>query len=113
LGEDASFLLYHFSRFQAHCLDRTPPELLQLVCADPKKFANLIADTRNYFSHYTAELKEKAVTDTQKLYWLAQRLSVWCTCLLLKELSFSPEEIAAGIERCTQLRWTAQKPPEF
>lgn len=89
------------------------PELLKLVCAEPKKFANLIADTRNYFSHYTAELKEKAVTDTQKLYWLAQRLSVWCTCLLLKELSFSPEEIAAGIERCTQLRWTAQKPPEF
>ncbi len=44
------------------------PELLQLVCADPKKFANLIADTRNYFSHYTAELKENAVTDTQKLY---------------------------------------------
>ena len=89
------------------------PELLKLVCTDSKKFANLIADTRNYFSHYTAELKEKAVTDTQELYWLAQRLSVWSTCLLLKELSFSPQEIAAGIERCTQLRWTAQKPPEF
>ena len=25
LGEDASFLLYHFSRFQAHCMDRTRP----------------------------------------------------------------------------------------
>ena len=24
LGEDASFLLYHFSLFQAHCMDRTP-----------------------------------------------------------------------------------------
>jgi hypothetical protein len=23
LGEDASFLLYHFSLFQAHCMDRT------------------------------------------------------------------------------------------
>jgi len=93
-------------------LSELPVELLPLVCLDPKQFANLIADTRNYFSHYTAELKAKAVTDTQKLYWLAQRLSIWCTCLLLREMSFSPAEIAAGMERCRQLHWTLQKPPE-
>lgn len=45
-------------------LKEMPDNLVAMICTDSKPFPNLIADTRNYFAHYTQELKEKAVLDT-------------------------------------------------
>jgi hypothetical protein len=94
-------------------LKEMPDNLVTMICTDSKLFPNLIADTRNYFAHYTPELKEKAVLDTHRLYWFSQQLSIWCTAVLLLQMGFNGEEVEMGVRRCPHLRWIVERGPRI
>jgi len=57
-----------------------------LVSDDPKKFIGEIVDTRNFFTHYTGELKGSALLEARELYEATHRLRLFLIVLLLKEL---------------------------
>jgi hypothetical protein len=106
---------YEFSlrKRLAEMLKEMPDNLVTMICTDSKLFPNLIADTRNYFAHYTPELKEKAVLDTHRLYWFSQQLSIWCTAVLLLQMGFNGEEVEMGVRRCPHLRWIVERGPRI
>ena len=56
-------------------------------------FAETVANTRNYFTHYSPELKENAVLETGKLFTLIRKLRLILQICLLEELGFSFEKI--------------------
>jgi hypothetical protein len=106
---------YEFSlrKRLAEMLKEMPDNLVTMICTDSKLFPNLIADTRNYFAHYTPELKEKAVLDTHRLYWFSQQLSIWCTAVLLLQMGLNAEEVELGLRRCPHLRWIVERGPRI
>jgi len=97
----------------AKMLDELPEELLKFICSNKKAFAGAIADTRNYFSHYTDELREKAVTDMTPLYWLTERMRVWVSCVLMLEFGFEAVHVAAALQRCERSQWLMTRALEY
>jgi len=61
------------------------PDTVKLVCNKPAAFSKKVADTRNYYTHYSDKLKEAAASGPH-LYWLSQRLRILLMIVLLKEL---------------------------
>lgn len=72
-------------------------ENLQIPFLMDKKQRNIfvekIADTRNYFTHFAPELREKAALGGKELLDLRAKLRLLLQICLLKELGFAPEEI--------------------
>ena len=62
-------------------------------------FSKLIADTRNYLTHYSIELKEKAVTSGSALSDLNYKLDLIVRILLLEEIGVNSEKISAIIRK--------------
>ena len=63
------------------------------------EFINKIVNTRNYFTHYTDDLKEKAITDLVELYYETQRLRIVLEICIMKELGFTIENIKEIFKR--------------
>ena len=61
-------------------------------------FIKSVANTRNYFTHYDYDLKEKAANEEQ-LYHLTQKLKILLEIILLSELEFNLTEIQHSIVR--------------
>jgi hypothetical protein len=57
----------------------------ELVCKDPAKFSRGIADTRNYYTHFTDELRPKALPPVAT-YWASEKLSFLMRIVLFKYL---------------------------
>jgi len=64
------------------------PEIVKMFCPNPKAFRNRIVDTRNYLTHYSEELKPRAILGTD-LYYANERLRLLLTVLLLKEVGLA------------------------
>lgn len=94
-------------------LKELPENLSLMVCKNSSAFPGLIADTRNYFAHYTLELKEKAVLAPRGLFWFSQQLSIWCTAELLLQMGFTSIEVEYGLRRCPTLQLSVEHGPEF
>lgn len=62
-------------------------------------FAEKIADTRNYLTHYSPELKDKALTSGSELFELNQQLSIIIKICLLEELGIPFEKIVSFLKR--------------
>jgi hypothetical protein len=60
-------------------------ETLKLICNDPQRFVNRVVDTRNYLTHYSDELREKAIKGAE-LQIANYRMQLLLTILLCKEL---------------------------
>lgn len=56
-------------------------------------FAEKIANTRNYLTHYSPELKDKAITAGAELFEINQQLELILKICLLEELEILPEKI--------------------
>ncbi len=57
----------------------------EIVCIDPAKFSRGIADTRNYYTHFTDELRPKALP-LVATYWASEKLSFLMRIVLFKYL---------------------------
>jgi hypothetical protein len=71
-------------------LDETDDVLNKLV-GDKDAFAKKVTDTRNYFTHYSTGLKNKAATG-EELYWLTEVLIMMMQRCFLKELGIPSEK---------------------
>lgn len=58
----------------------------EVVCDDPAKFARGIADTRNYYTHFTDDLRPKALPP-MAMYWASEKLSFLMRIVLFKYLN--------------------------
>lgn len=66
-----------------HCLD---DKTLSILSPAEKYFTGSIVDTRNYLTHYDDELKDFSLKGAD-LHWANERLRIFITILLLKEIS--------------------------
>ncbi len=76
--------------------DSLQSETLGLLSNDAGRFKGKIIDTRNYYTHYSEELKRK-ILEGEDLYWANQRLRLLLTILLLKEITVNEATIRQAI----------------
>ena len=69
------------------------PETFTDAQKEKTDFVNKVTNTRNYYAHGSKELKDKASLEFKKLFNLVQEIKLLFECCLLKELSFSQEQI--------------------
>lgn len=67
------------------------------------KLVRKIVDTRNYLTHYSAELKNKAANG-EDLWPLCRKLEAIFQLHLLRVIGFTDEEIVKVIENCAHLK---------
>jgi hypothetical protein len=72
------------------------PQTIKLITDDPATFAGKIVDTRNYFTHYTDELKKLAFEDDE-VHYANYKLRVLLIILLLKEIGLSEAIIREAV----------------
>lgn len=66
--------------------------------------AEKVANTRNYLTHYTPELKDKAATGGEELDELTRRLRLMLQVCLLEELGFPFEKIGEIFKKSREYR---------
>lgn len=76
----------------------TLPDNLRVAFGDPEAFAKKVHVTRNFLTHWNPDLEAEAATGTA-LMRLTMALKVILEPLLLLELGFEPNQVAALIER--------------
>ena len=89
-------LKYHVQKLMhvaIHALIKISPETFVDAQKEKLNFVDKVSNTRNYYSHGSKELKEKAVLETDKLFNLIQEMKLLFECSLLKELSFSQKRM--------------------
>ncbi|HMO16438.1 MAG TPA: hypothetical protein PKD64_18410 [Pirellulaceae bacterium] len=79
-------------------------ECQQIVCRGDSSFPQKVADTRNYFSHYTKDLEAKAWTNPDQLFHATERLRFLLTILLLRDLGMEESLIANAIKNNVALQ---------
>ncbi|MGE0082950.1 MAG: HEPN domain-containing protein [Desulfococcaceae bacterium] len=72
-------------------------ETIKTIFPNLKDFSNQIIDTRNYLTHYSEELREKALQSSE-LFYVTQRLTALITLLLLKQMGMPEQDIIQGIK---------------
>lgn len=72
-------------------LETLPEEARDAVCANATRFIGEVVDTRNYYTHYTDELRDKALCD-EGVYWATEQLLLLARLLLLAELGIDARE---------------------
>lgn len=85
-----------------------------IVCKDPGRFARGISDTRNYYTHFTDELRPKALTGAAE-YWAAEKLLFLVRILLFKYLGIEEDLIVRRLSehhRLSQRVFYSKKQPE-
>lgn len=92
----------------------TMPEQVRKYLGDRKKFARDVSVTRNYFTHFSPDLRAEAVTERHELWAMIQQLSGVLKVLFLQVLEVDPvhvlENTAWGnflqqrMQRAAQLR---------
>jgi hypothetical protein len=105
-GPDRKWLKGKLSRSNEPSLEN---RLLELLERNPKLFeqiyedrgilCKIIARTRNYYSHYAAELQTGAVRDRVELHWLSRVVAAIVEDCLLHELGMSADERRSCIRR--------------
>ena len=94
-----------------HSLIKISPETFANARKEKSDFVYKVSNTRNYYSHGSKELKEKAVLEADKLFNLIQEMKLLFECCLLKELHFSPDQIDKIMAHNRQVRNYAKDNP--
>ena len=76
-----------------HKLVEIAPETFADAQKEKSDFVDKVTNTRNYYAHGSKELRDKAVLEFKELFNLVQEMKLLFECCLLKELSFSQEQI--------------------
>lgn len=85
-----------------------------IVCRDPAKFSTGIADTRNYYTHFTDELRPKALPQLA-MYWASEKLSFLMRIVLFKYLGIEEAVVVQRMtkhHRLSQLIYYSKEHPE-
>lgn len=66
---------------------------------DISAFAKKISDTRNYLTHYSPELKGKAITGGSELFEINNQLKLFISICFLEQMGISSKKIASLLSR--------------
>ena len=86
----------------------------EIVCKDPTKFSRGIADTRNYYTHFTDELRPKALPPVS-MYWASEKLSFLMRIVLFRYLGIAEDIVVPRMSqhhRLSQRIFYAKEHPE-
>jgi len=82
-------------------ISKYPHKILDKIIDNKKLFVSQIKDSRNYYTHYKAENKEKAVSGVN-LFHLSEKLKILLIYILLVEIGFDEEKLQIVLERYWQ-----------
>ena len=86
------------------------PDTVKLICRDQAYFAEVVVDTRDYFTHYLEKHRARS-PEGSELYMLTRRIWLLLTVLLLKEVGLDESLIAGLIGRHPKLmQWLTPHP---
>lgn len=76
------------------------------------KFCRSLVDTRNYYTHFSANLQEKCL-DGSGMHWATRRIVMLFTVFVLMRLELKPEAIRAALTRHQEFNrlWTHEGEP--
>jgi hypothetical protein len=77
-------------------------DTVKCVCKSAKSFEDGLANTRNYLTHYTDELRPRALSGSD-LYWASERAAMLIRILLLKHLGIPEATIRKHIGEHSRL----------
>jgi hypothetical protein len=86
----------------------------EIVCKDPTAFSRGIADTRNYYTHFTDDLRPKALPSVA-MYWASEKLSFLMRIVLFKYLGIDEAVIVKQMSehhRLSQRIFYSKEHPE-
>ena len=89
---------YSLRKRLSELLQTLDEETLSVLFPSSKYFTGVIVDTRNYLTHYDDELKDSSLKGAD-LYWANQRLRVFITILLLKEIGIEENIILDSMRK--------------
>ena len=90
-------------------LRRLPKKLVKRLTVNPSAFVNKVTDTRNYLTHYDANLKCNSYEGEQLLH-AAQRLKMLLVALTLRDLGIPGMKILELIEGHRPTEYTLDRP---
>lgn len=72
-----------------------------------KKFIRKLVDTRNYYTHFSEELRERTL-DGEGMYWATRRVILLLTLLFLQRLGIAADDIRPLLNRHSEFErlWT-------
>lgn len=76
-----------------HELVKICPDMFKNSDEEKTEFVDKVSSTRNYFSHGSKELKEKAITNFNELFYIIQEMKILMEGCFLSELPFSQEKL--------------------
>ncbi len=74
----------------------------EIVCRNPTAFTRGVSDTRNYYTHFTDELRPKALSPVA-MYWASEKLLLLMRIVLLKHLGIDESVIVTRIKNHRRL----------
>lgn len=99
---------YSLKKRIKHILDELGADLCEGFIDSPKAFAQKVADTRNYLTHYSPGLKDSSATRSRLLV-LALKLKIILELCLLGELGLTHDKIVGLFRECSKyqmsLKW--------
>lgn len=77
-----------------------------------KAYVRKLIDTRNYYTHFSAELEDKTLNGTA-MYWASRRIVLVLTVLFLQRLGLTGADLAPLLERHQEFSrlWTTEGDP--
>ncbi len=87
-------------------------EVMTPLVGNTERFARKVADTRNYLTHYSPKLKNKAASDIE-LYWMIEALVILVQWSLLVELGVSPEQCTALFKENRNYQHVLKESPKY
>ncbi|MBN8626285.1 MAG: hypothetical protein J0M17_12430 [Planctomycetes bacterium] len=98
LAQRISFLYeYSFKKRIVTLLNELLPETVGIICMNTKEFAAGVADTRNYFTHYTDDLRKVTLKDSD-LFWASEKLLLLLRIIFIKHLGIDEKLIVDQIK---------------
>jgi HEPN superfamily Apea-like protein len=82
----------------------------ELLHGSRASFAQSVAKTRNYYTHYSSKEKRKAA-DGLPLAVMVKRLWLLTRSCMLQELGFTTAEATEALKRDHEWRWLCKQPP--
>lgn len=64
-----------------------------------KRNVKRLVDTRNYYTHFSPELEDKALKDAADMYWATRRIVLLLSLLFLQRLGVSASDLSRLLER--------------
>jgi hypothetical protein len=88
---------YSLRKRLSELLQSIDGKTLSVLSPTNKYFTGIVVDTRHYLTHYDDELKDSSLKGAD-LYWANQRLRIFLTILLLKEIDIEENVILESMK---------------